>query len=92
MSADDSFFGHLTNLTDKNEATDLSRLLIKVVAYSACLAKRNTLTTYRLVEGLRDVCNEIGTLITQVDNLTDSDVNNWGAYDKYTKAIDPLEE
>lgn len=74
-------------------ATDLIDYLIKVVAHDACKAKRNTLTSYKVVETARKISEEIKTLIQKVedddDEIGSDDI--WDQFDQYAAAITPLE-
>ena len=94
-----SLFTHITSPNNallnktQNEATHLIKFLVDVVAKDACRAKRNPITSYRLVEIVRDIRDEIDTLINAVAASNDPlDNNIWGQFEKYSDAITPLEE
>lgn len=98
-AAEFSLFNHITSPKDasllqtQNEATALIKFLVEVVAKDACRAKRSPITSYRLVEIVRDLRDEIDTLINAVAADDDPlDENIWGKFDKYSGAITPLEE
>jgi hypothetical protein len=69
--------------------TDLIKYLIEVIGYDACALKRNTQTTYRLVNNASQIYKQINDLIKVVET---EDGDTWDDFDKYTGAIDPLEE
>ncbi|THH18652.1 hypothetical protein EW146_g2380 [Bondarzewia mesenterica] len=82
----------LSNLTEMDAnaapATDVIKYLIaESIAPDVCAFRRNTQVSYRLVDRARDIFNRINTLIRSVD-----EEDNWDNYDKFTAAIDPLEE
>jgi len=70
-------------------ATDCIKHLIQVVSYDICALKRNTQTAYLLIYKICDMYKEINDLIRRVDT---EDGNTWGSYDRYTTAINPLED
>ncbi|KZP22277.1 hypothetical protein FIBSPDRAFT_931263 [Athelia psychrophila] len=90
-----SLFESLTDTTiatsaEENASTQLIRDLLKVGALDACTAKRNTFSAFSLLSTARDLCKQIHTLAQEVDDSDDLDDS--GAYEKYTKAIEPLEQ
>lgn len=90
-----SLFDNLTNTkiegdSETDEATQLIQDLLKVGAFEACNAKRNTFSMYGIISYARDLCKEIHALAKQADES--DDVNDWAAYDSYTEAIGPLEQ
>ncbi|KZP34057.1 hypothetical protein FIBSPDRAFT_924368 [Athelia psychrophila] len=90
-----SLFESLTNTTipestEENASTQLIRNLLKVGALDACRAKRNTFSAFSLLSTARDLCKQIHTLAQEVDDSDDLD--DWTAYEKYTKAIAPLQQ
>ena len=68
--------------------TDLIQRLIGVITHDVGGFKRNTFTSYQILKQSTDHLAEIKRLI----KLTDSDQGSWEDYDKYTEAIDPLEQ
>lgn len=93
-----SLYTHMTSFDRETyQATKLSKYLIGVLADDASRARRNTLTLYRLVELVRDVCRGIDSRIADVeadgdDDDSDGDDYDWTRFDEYTQAIIPLEE
>ncbi|KAF7971162.1 hypothetical protein HWV62_21986 [Athelia sp. TMB] len=88
-----SLFASLTDVAiddHVNAATQLIQDLLKVSAFDACAAKRNTFSMFGLLSIARDLCKEIHILAKKVDDAQELD--DWDAYDKYTAAIDPLEQ
>ena len=69
-------------------ATAVSNALIKIVGQDVCGFRRNTQTSYRIVEHAATIRAEIDALIKKVEDGS----GDWDAYDDYTAAIDPLEE
>lgn len=92
----DSVFSFCTHMTtfdgEMYQATKLSKYLIGVIANDVSKAKRNTLTSYRLVELVRDICCGIDSRIADVEADEDEDEDyDWTKFDEYTQAIIPLE-
>ncbi|KZP02938.1 hypothetical protein FIBSPDRAFT_1055553 [Athelia psychrophila] len=90
-----SLFESLTDTTiatsaEENASTQLIRDLLKIGALDACTAKRNTFSAFSLLSTARELCKQIHTLAKEVDDSDDLDDS--GAYEKYTKAIEPLEQ
>ncbi|KZP34063.1 hypothetical protein FIBSPDRAFT_211070 [Athelia psychrophila] len=90
-----SLFESLTNTTipestEENASTQLIRNLLKVGALDACRAKRNTFSAFSLLSTARDLYKQIHTLAQEVDDSDDLDDS--GAYEKYTRAIAPLQQ
>ncbi|KAF7982745.1 hypothetical protein HWV62_26628 [Athelia sp. TMB] len=88
-----SLFEVLTDVkvdNHENASTQLIQDLLNVSAFDACTAKRNTFSAFGLLSDARDLCKEIHKLAKQVDEAEALD--DWVAYDKYTAAIDPLEQ
>ena len=86
-----SLFEILTKPTESAyAATAVSTALIQIVARDVLAFRRNTQVSYRVVEQASIIRNQIDTLIKEVDESTDE--SGWTAYEKYTKAVDPLEE
>lgn len=68
-------------------ATELIRYLIEAIGQDVSAFRRNAHVSYRLVDRIRDICNEINAHIQKVD-----EEDSWDSYEKFTAAIDPLEE
>ncbi|KAG8708729.1 hypothetical protein FRC09_001075, partial [Ceratobasidium sp. 395] len=68
-------------------ATDLVEHLIKLVGADVCALRKNTQTSYRFVDTARSLCDSINELIKRTE-----DDGDWDAFQKYSDAIDPLEE
>ncbi|KAG8725495.1 hypothetical protein FRC09_015788 [Ceratobasidium sp. 395] len=68
-------------------ATDLVEKLITLVGADVCALRKNTQTSYRFVDTARNLCDSINELIKRVETEGD-----WDAFQKYSDAIDPLEE
>ncbi len=83
-----ALFVNLTEPTAESfPATSVSKYLIELIGKDVCAFRRNTQVSYRLVERARIIATGINNLIKRVDSEDD-----WDAYDKYTQAIEPLEE
>lgn len=83
-----SLFVNLTEPTAESyPATNVSKYLIELIGKDVCAFRRNTQVSYRVVEQARAISRTINELIKRVDENDD-----WDAFDKYTQAIDPLEE
>ena len=82
-----SVFDYLTTLSSEEPPTELIQNLILVIGHDVCSVRRNMQTLYHLVSRARDIANAVNTLVKKVESS-----NLWDNFDKYTKAIDPLEE
>ncbi|KAI0067848.1 hypothetical protein BV25DRAFT_1911714 [Artomyces pyxidatus] len=83
-----SLFVNLTELASGGfPATELIKYLIEAIGHDVVAFRRNTQISYRLVDRVRDICNEINALIKKVD-----EEDSWESYEKFSAAIDPLEE
>ncbi|PSR87339.1 hypothetical protein PHLCEN_2v5156 [Hermanssonia centrifuga] len=83
-----ALFVNLTEPTAESfPATSVSKYLIELIGKDVCAFRRNTQVSYRLVERARIIATGINNLIKRVDTE-----NDWDAYDKYTQAIEPLED
>jgi hypothetical protein len=83
-----TLFHSLTHLENQVfPATESIRQLIKTIARDVVRFRRNTQISYHLVSRATSVCDEINDLIRKVDENDD-----WDSYDKFTEAIDVLEE
>jgi hypothetical protein len=74
---------------DSHGATELVKYLLQAVGRDIVSAQRNTHVSYMVVERTRDVVKKINECINEVENNTTGD---WSIYDKYSQAIEPLEE
>ncbi|KAJ3554194.1 hypothetical protein NM688_g3233 [Phlebia brevispora] len=83
-----SLFINLTGADNAESypATSVSKYLIELIGKDICGFRRNTQTSYRVVEQARAIAFAINTFIKRVEEHDD-----WDAFDKYTEAIDPLE-
>jgi hypothetical protein len=81
----------LMNITDlPNEAypaTDAIKYLIDTVGHDVMSFRRNTQVSYLLVDRARDICDAINGYIQRTESGED-----WISFDKFTNAIDPIEE
>lgn len=68
--------------------TELIKSLIQIISYDIYDVKRNVLSIYHVIEGARDLYKEINNFLALAES---DDGNNWENFDKFTKAIDPLE-
>jgi hypothetical protein len=68
-------------------ATELIKYLIDAVGRDAMSLRRNAQMSYLLVDRTRDIFDAINTHIRRVESGED-----WESYDKFTSAIDPIEE
>jgi len=83
-----TLFRSLTHLENPVfPATESIRQLIETIARDVVRFRRNTQISYHFVDRARSVCDVINALIQKVDEEDD-----WDSYDKFTEAIDLLEE
>ena len=83
-----TLFRSLTHLENPVfPATESIRQLIETIARDVVRFRRNTQISYHFVDKARSVCDIINALIQRVDEEDD-----WDSYDKFTEAIDLLEE
>jgi hypothetical protein len=83
-----TLFRSLTHLENQVfPATESIRQLIETVARDVVRFRRNTQISYHFVDRARSVCDIINALIQKVDEEDD-----WDSYDKFTEAVDLLEE
>ena len=90
VSVDMSYtlFQSLTRLENQVfPATESIKQLIQTIARDVVRFRRNTQISYHFVARATRVCDEINDLIRRVDETDD-----WDSYDKFTEAIDLLEE
>ncbi|TFY70606.1 hypothetical protein EVG20_g2402 [Dentipellis fragilis] len=82
-----SLVDDLTRGTDEYPATELATELLRLAARDVSSFQRNSQIAYRTVSASRDIRNKINELIKDVETT-----NDWGTWDKYSAAIDPLEQ
>ncbi|KAG9127212.1 hypothetical protein FRC07_000173, partial [Ceratobasidium sp. 392] len=75
----------------KHGATELVEHLIKLIGADVCTLRKNIQGSYRFVDTARNLCDSINDLITRVTESED-DPEVWNAFERYSEAIDPLEE
>jgi hypothetical protein len=68
-------------------ATELIKYLIDAVGRDVMSFRRNAQVSYLLVDRTRDIFDAINTYIQRTESGED-----WESYDKFTSAIDPIEE
>jgi hypothetical protein len=84
-----TLFG-LTDLgNDGHAATEAIKYLLQAVGRDVVSFQRNTHVSYMVVERARDIVEAINQCIFKVENDPDGD---WVSFDKFTGAIEPLEE
>ncbi|KAI9450957.1 hypothetical protein F5148DRAFT_567768 [Russula earlei] len=83
-----TLFRSLTQLENQVfPATESIVQLIETIARDVVQFRRNTQVSYHFVDRARSVCDIINALIQKVDEEDD-----WDSYDKFTEAVDLLEE
>jgi hypothetical protein len=83
-----TLFQSLTHLENQVfPATESIKQLIETIARDVVRFRRNTQISYHLVDRARSTCDAINALIRKVDEEDD-----WDSYDKFTEAVDLLEE
>lgn len=70
-------------------ATEAIRLLLQVIGRDVVSFRRNTHVSYLVVERARDIVNTINEYIARVESSTTGD---WESFEKFSEAIEPLEE
>jgi hypothetical protein len=68
-------------------ATELVKYLIDAVGRDVMSFRRNAQVSYLLVDRTRDIFDAINAFIQRTESGED-----WDSYDKFTNAIDPIEE
>jgi len=68
-------------------ATEVIKYLIDTVGHDVMSFRRNTQVSYLLVDRARDICDAINGYIQRTEGGED-----WMSFDKFTNAIDPVEE
>ena len=74
---------------DEHGATEAVKYLLQAVGRNIMSLQRNTHVSYMVAERAQDIVKAINDCITDVENNTTDD---WTSYEKYSEAIDPLEE
>jgi hypothetical protein len=70
-------------------ATEAIRLLLQVIGRDVVSFRRNTHVSYLVVERAREIVNTINEYIARVESSTTGD---WESFEKFSEAIEPLEE
>ena len=68
-------------------ATEVVKYLIDSVGHDVMSFRRNAQVSYLLVDRARDICDAINGYIQRTESGED-----WLSFDKFTNAIDPIEE
>ena len=68
-------------------ATDVIKYLINTVGQDVMTFQRNTQVSYLLLDRARDIFNAINDYVQRTEGGED-----WRSFDKFTSAIDPVEE
>ena len=83
-----TLYNSLTNIPEPHfPATESIKQLIETIGRDVVRFRRNTQISYNFVDKARASCVAINTLIREVDENDD-----WDSYDKFTEAVDLLEE
>jgi hypothetical protein len=70
-------------------ATESVKYLVQAVGRDVVSFRRNTHVSYMAVERARDIIKSINEYIAKVE---DSETGDWDSFEKFTMAIEPLEE
>lgn len=80
----------LTDFTGSSfAATEAIKWLLQVIGRDVVSFRRNTHVSYLVVERARDIVNTINDYIARVENSVTGD---WESFEKFSTAIEPLEE
>ncbi|KAN0138040.1 hypothetical protein V8E53_003929 [Lactarius tabidus] len=83
-----TLYHSLTHIPEPHfPATESIKQLIETIGRDVVRFRRNTQISYNFVDKARFSCQEINALIKDVDENDD-----WDSYDKFTEAVDLLEE
>jgi hypothetical protein len=83
-----SLFTTLTKPTTEGyPATEIIKYLIEVVGRDVVSFRRNAQVSFLLVDRARDICDAINIHIEKTESGTD-----WSSFEKFSDAIDPVEE
>ncbi|KAF8497915.1 hypothetical protein F5888DRAFT_1803368 [Russula emetica] len=74
---------------DDHGATEGVKYLLQAVGRDIVSLQRNTHVSYMVAERARDIVNAINKCIIDVENSATED---WASFDKFSKAIEPLED
>jgi hypothetical protein len=74
---------------DDHGATEVVKYLLQAIGRDIVSLQRNTHVSYMVAERARDIVKAINECIT---NVEDSATGDWASYDKFSEAIEPLEE
>ena len=72
-------------------ATEAAQYLVQALGRDVVSFQRNTHVSCMAVERARDILKQINDYIDKVENSTSADAD-WDNFEKFTTAIDPLEE
>ena len=70
-------------------ATEAIKFLLQAIGRDVVSFRRNTHVSYLVVERARDIANAVNDYISRVESSTTGD---WDSYEKFSAAIEPLEE
>ena len=73
--------------TEGYPATEVIKYLIEVVGRDVVSFRRNAQVSFLLVDRARDICDAINIHIEKTESGTD-----WSSFEKFSDAIDPVEE
>ncbi len=80
----------LTNFKGSSfAATEAIKCLLQAIGRDVVSFRRNTHVSYLVVERARDIVNTINEYISRVESSTTAD---WDSFEKFSVAIEPLEE
>jgi len=83
-----TLYHSLTHIPEPHfPATESIKQLIETIGRDVVRFRRNTQISYNYVDKARSSCQAINGLIREVDENDD-----WDSYDKFTEAVDLLEE
>ena len=74
---------------DERGATEVVKYLLQAVGRDIVSLQRNTHVSYMVTERARDIVKAINECIINVENSATGD---WESYEKFSEAIEPLEE
>lgn len=73
-------------------ATDAVKYLFQAVGRTVVSSQYNTNVSCMVVEHARDMVKAVNECINKVENSTAATADDWDSFDKFSNAIDPLEE
>jgi len=83
-----SLFTTLTKPTTEGyPVTEVIKYLIEVVGRDVVSFRRNAQVSFILVDRARDICDAINIHVKKTESGTD-----WASFEKFSDAIDPVEE